>query len=359
LSVLVSARQGKPGEHLEAWRHHITGVFASATAGSPTAITACSIRISGIGRLLVSEVSADAAVVTPKTVSGAFEGNHYKVALQMQGNFLLEQDGRQTALEPGDFTFFDGRRPFRLAFADPYRTLFFALPPKLLPFDPKRMQQTGPARVSGRQGLGSLVSGFLTQLATEADYLDGQGAERLSGNVADLLTTAFTESLKQDPVAPGDTLRMQVRHYIEQHLDDPGLAPASIAAGCYISTRYLHKIFEHEGTTVTGWIRMRRLEKIRRDLADPLLASRQVGDIGARWGLVNPSQLSRHFRDAYDTSPREYRARATAQQRAARHNGGSERVPDSAPAPARGPQATVRPDQLKPPADGPLRDARS
>jgi AraC-like DNA-binding protein len=317
LSVFVSERQAKPGVHLDAWRHHITEVFASATAGPPTAITACSIKVRGIGHLRVSEVSADAGVVTQKTVSGAFEGNHCKVALQLQGNFLLEQEGRQAALEPGDFTFFDGRRPFRLAFEDRYRTLFFALPANLLSFDPQRMQQTGPALVSGRQGLGNLVSGFLTRLATEADHLDGQGAERLTGNVADLLATAFTESLKQHPVAPGDTLRMQVHYYIEQHLDDPELTPAVIAAACYISTRYLHKIFEHEGTTVTGWIRMRRLEKIRRDLADPLLASRQVGDIGARWGLVNPSQLSRHFRDAYDTSPREYRAMMTAQQRAA------------------------------------------
>lgn len=61
----------------------------------------------------------------------------------------------------------------------------------------------------------------------------------------------------------------------------------------------------------------RRLAKIRRDLADPLLAERQVGDIGARWGLVNPSQLSRHFRDAYDMSPREYRASVRAQHSAA------------------------------------------
>lgn len=70
------------------------------------------------------------------------------------------------------------------------------------------------------------------------------------------------------------------------------MTPASISAACYISTRYLHKIFEREGTTVTGWIRMRRLEKISRDPADPRLADQPVGDIGARWGLVNPSQLA-------------------------------------------------------------------
>lgn len=81
-----------------------------------------------------------------------------------------------------------------------------------------------------------------------------------------------------------------------------------IASALHISTRYLHKLFEADGTTAGAWIRARRMERCRRDLADPMMASYSVSTIGARWGLLDPSRMSRLFRQAYGMSPREYRA---------------------------------------------------
>ena len=46
--------------------------------------------------------------------------------------------------------------------------------------------------------------------------------------------------------------------FIQQHLDDPGLSPAEIAAAHHISLRLLHKLFQEQGETVAGWIRARR-----------------------------------------------------------------------------------------------------
>jgi AraC-like DNA-binding protein len=69
----------------------------------------------------------------------------------------------------------------------------------------------------------------------------------------------------------------------------------------------MHKLFEAEGTTACAWIRARRLEHCRRDLADPALAARSVSAVGARWGLPDASRFSRLFREAYQVSPREYR----------------------------------------------------
>ena len=59
---------------------------------------------------------------------------------------------------------------------------------------------------------------------------------------------------------PSTALRPRIKAWIEGHLDDPGLGPESIAAAHYISVRYLHKLFEPEGVSVSEWVRQKRLD---------------------------------------------------------------------------------------------------
>jgi AraC-like DNA-binding protein len=102
----------------------------------------------------------------------------------------------------------------------------------------------------------------------------------------------------------------QVRHYIETNLGSPELSPTQIAAAHFISTRHLHGLFREKGTTVSTWIRERRLENCRRDLIEPLNAHLSVGAIAARWGFVEAAHFSRVFKAAYEMSPSELRARS-------------------------------------------------
>ena len=77
-----------------------------------------------------------------------------------------------------------------------------------------------------------------------------------------------------------------------------------------MSLRSLHQLFHDEGLTVAGWIRQRRLERCRRDLADPALAARPVAAIAARWGYPSAAEFSRAFRAAHGVPPAEYRRSA-------------------------------------------------
>jgi len=60
-----------------------------------------------------------------------------------------------------------------------------------------------------------------------------------------------------------------------------------------------------------AWIRSRRLEGARRDLADPELAGLTISALAARWGFGDPARFSRAFRAVYGCSPTEARAVAT------------------------------------------------
>jgi AraC-like DNA-binding protein len=100
-----------------------------------------------------------------------------------------------------------------------------------------------------------------------------------------------------------------------------------VARACFISTRYLHRVFAGQGLSVCDWIRSERLERCRNDLVDPAYADLSISAIASRWGLPSAPHFSRLFRDAYGCSPREFRRAAP---------GGATAVAGPAPAPGRG-----------------------
>ena len=108
-----------------------------------------------------------------------------------------------------------------------------------------------------------------------------------------------------------------MKDHIEKNLTDPLLSPSSIAEAHFISTRRLHYLFRDEGTTVTAWIKTRRLERCRLELSDPYLGEDTVTRIAQRCGFVDAAHFSRCFRVAYGVSPREYRLRWTRSPAAA------------------------------------------
>ena len=110
------------------------------------------------------------------------------------------------------------------------------------------------------------------------------------------------------PETQRGALQAQIHEFIQQRLGDPRLCPDIIAAAHRVSTRYLHLLFQEQGLTpVAGWIRERRLERCRHDLANPSQQGRPIHAIAARWGFPDPAHFSRTFRTAYGMSPRDYR----------------------------------------------------
>ncbi|MEU9123638.1 helix-turn-helix domain-containing protein [Streptomyces sp. NPDC048506] len=62
-----------------------------------------------------------------------------------------------------------------------------------------------------------------------------------------------------------------------------------------------------EEATVAAWIRRRRLDAARGDLADPALDAVPIHAIAARWGFPRAAVFTRAFRSAYGIPPRDYR----------------------------------------------------
>jgi len=269
------------------------------------------IRGAAVDEVHVTDLRATSHVVerTPELIARG-DRSFFKVSLMLAGTGLLIQDDREAVLRPGDLAVYDTDRPYSLVFGEDFRTMVVMFPKHLISLPPDMVGQLTAVRISGQEGLGSMVVPYLTQLAGNLDQLAGTTGARLAHSALDLVTTVFTRELGLDELSadPHRALVQRIRGYIDRNLASTELGPAAIASAHFISTRHLHGLFQEQGMTVSTWIRTRRLEQCRRDLLDPMLADRPVAAIAARWGFVDAAHFSRAFKAAFSVSPSEYRA---------------------------------------------------
>lgn len=269
------------------------------------------IRLSSLNEIHLSEVAARPHTVerTPELIARGNRG-FYKLSLQLAGSGLLIQDNREALLRPGDIAVYDTERPYTMVFDEDFRMMVVMFPQRLLNLPSEAISQLTAVRFVEGQGVAGMIAPFLTRMVENLDMLSGPTGARLALNAVDLVSTMFASELGVT-AAPSthDALLARVRGYIEEHLGESDLGPTEIAAAHYISTRHLHGIFREQGTTVSTWIRTRRLERTRRDLIDPTLASQSISAIASRSGFVDAAHFSRLFKATFGESPSEVRTR--------------------------------------------------
>ena len=312
MTVVLRATDVPVPSRMEYWRHVLDGTLGPLEVRQPGGLDVRDqLRLGEAGVVRVGELS------TGRPGGASRTGRHIrrsdldvcKVDVLARGRGVVQQDGREAELGPGDLTLVDLSRPVRWAMS-PARVVAVVFPRALLPLPSDEVARLTAVRIPGDQGPAALASTLARQLVGPLD--DAADGTRLGTAVLDLLTVALAARARRTgTVAPDSQRRVllqRVHAYIEQHLGDPGLAPETIAAAHHVSVRYLYKLFEAQGQGVAGQVRRRRLERCRRDLLDPGLHARPVSAIGARWGLPDPASFSRAFRDAYGVPPSEYRA---------------------------------------------------
>ena len=277
-------------------------------------------RSSGLGpmQVVVMDVMPITVRRTPALISQADPDMLKMLLVCGSGTSIVAQGGQQARLSAAEFAIYNTRQPYEVACAvdqeGPTRLLTFMFPPSLLPLAPSRLRELTAVRIPATAGLGDLTAQFLLQLANNVDHYSPAEAARLSGAALEVLATRLARELDVGDWGTPETRRhallTTVQAFIHQHLGDGRLSPTMIAAAHHISLRSLHQLFHDEGLTVAGWIRQRRLDRCRRDLDDPALASRPVAAIAARWGFSSAADFSRAFRSAHGIPPAEYRRSA-------------------------------------------------
>jgi AraC-like DNA-binding protein len=241
------------------------------------------------------------------------------LSVVLRGQINAAQEGRTGVARVGDMISYETSHPVIFRADEPYESLVVRVPRQLL--GPQEAEISGRTAVGirGAEGLPRAAAAFFRGLVggLEDGTLSVSDAPNTVECVLDLIRGLYQAPARtQEPtrLRSRAEILLNVQAYIEANLADPKLDPEDIARASFISTRYLHKLFEAEGTSVCRWIRATRLERCRRDLLDPALRDQTILEISSRWGLPGPQHFSRLFRTAYGCSASELR-RGAAERR--------------------------------------------
>ncbi|MER6524002.1 helix-turn-helix domain-containing protein [Streptomyces sp. NPDC001508] len=317
---VLSTRSVPPRESLGFWHDAVLTTLVGMDIATEGRTYDATLRTDRIGDLGITTVECDPGRVhrSPRRIAHG-DGRDIFVTVQSTGRAQVEQDGRTTELRAGDIGFFETVRPFQTAFPERFRLKIFAVPRALLGRSEADLRQLTGLAVRPSGGLPALLAPLLERLADTSESYATPVAERLAEGVIDLMAATVADRLGEDPaVLPGAdrVLPLRIKTFIRWHLSDPGLTPRAIADAHGISVRYLHRMFEAEGTTVARWIRELRLHECRRELAVRAPGSVSLGQVARRWGFPSAARFSRAFRSAFGLSPTDWLDRERASRAA-------------------------------------------
>ncbi len=232
------------------------------------------------------------------------------VLQQLSGTAFFHQDSRSATVGPNDIICLDNTRPLAITIKGDYKQLLLHVPYDLWE---QRFGRTEPLTVRALRSdslMGSLVANYLRQIPSLEAQVDSMTASRLEETTLSLLGTAFGSFVinqKSSQSTSRTALLYRAKSFIDQNLNDPDLNTKKVAAFLRISESYLQALFRDENQSVSNWIWKMRLEKCRRDIANPLLAGKSLSEIAFSFGFNSFSHFSRKFKETFKMTASEYR----------------------------------------------------
>ncbi|GAA2399423.1 helix-turn-helix domain-containing protein [Actinomadura vinacea] len=238
---------------------------------------------------------------------GSADPEMLKVALIRRGRAGVEQDDQQCVVRPGDLVAYDTTRPYELRYWDDFDITVLAIPRARLGPSAELIRRRSASPLPVDVTVRSVVSGCLAGLGADLDGLSPAAGMHLADALVSLVTSAFTDEAPER-AEPDSALGDRVVAHCLANLSDPDLSVGSVARRHGISVRHLHRVLSGRGISLAAWIRHERLLRIRRDLSNPALAHRTAAEIAARWGILDPTHLSRALKAEFGRTAKEIRS---------------------------------------------------
>jgi AraC-like DNA-binding protein len=230
-----------------------------------------------------------------------------RIWLQRSGCATVRQDGREVVLQPSQMAIYEAGRPYQLRLEHRWSGAVLAFPRDGLGLPENLVADSMTRAHTLTDGPGAVLASFVSSVIEQRRSIDGRSAGRLGEASLHLVAGTLSAAAPQRD-GSAEALRLQILSYVRAHLTETDLTHARVAAAHHMAARTLHRLFEEEPCTVTGYIRSCRLEGVRRDLADPLLAHRSVAAVAARWCFTSPAHFTRAFHARYGVNPSAVRA---------------------------------------------------
>lgn len=266
-----------------------------------------------LGWMQISELRTNAQVVRrSRPLAARSEAAMYKLTLQLRQRSEIRQCSRAALLMPGQWTIYDTTMPYEVSVDDDAHFLVLKIPGEHLSAWQPYIRNALARPFSTQQGCGRMAMQLLRLSLQEQSGLTHNARQLAASSILHMLGLHLSEAqcdpALQQPWRQAQLIQMQ--QHILEHLHDPELSPASVAASFRVSRRYLYGLFQQAGMTPSDFILNSRLTRCRDALREPALAAHSIGHIAGQYGFVDAAGFSRVFRRCYGVSPSQWRKEA-------------------------------------------------
>ncbi len=308
-------------ERLDGWREEFGRRILNAelnSLGDPREPFRVHLEALQMGQVLFTDDHGTPASVTRNKKQAADGDDGFTFLVNRRGSLRLSQSGEITGHKNCGVTLLDHGRPFEVfcaaqemppagqsprwvyAYHVPRRLLLDAAPAaegRVLAARPELLEYL--VRYSEKMA-GPHVSADAAMLASMGDHIFDL-LVLMAGGGKDAAELAERRGLR--------AVRLQaILDFIGQNLDNPALDRDMIAAAHGIGTRYVSRLMEEHGETLSHYILRLRLDRAAAMLADPAWKNSRVSDIAYACGFSDLSYFNRAFRRRFGLSPSAARA---------------------------------------------------
>jgi AraC-like DNA-binding protein len=274
----------------------------------------------GVADVAISKWFLPGASLLSGTLSGvrqlgtptADDSDDVFFGVNVVGESTASQAGQTITIGDGDATFVSlAEGPFSVVRAVPTRFIGLRLPRTAVaamvpnPDDPRLRL------VPRASDALSLLTNYMQAILNTQSLASPVMARTVVNHLADLVALSLGATSDAAHVARArgvKAARLQtIKADIEAKLADGPLTVIEVAARHGVTPRYIHKLFETEGTTYTQYVLRRRLDHAHRRLRDPRGATQTISSIAYDVGFTDLSYFNRTFRRHFNATPSDVR----------------------------------------------------
>jgi AraC-like DNA-binding protein len=244
------------------------------------------------------------------TVKG---NDDFILKIHLEGSGQFSQFGRDVTIGSGEAVLLSGKDVFSALIPVPVRYIAIGVPRHALwsrVYNPEAVFLK-PIPITN-ETLRLLIR-YLSLLNSEdvlSATIEPRLGQMLVTHVHDLLALLLgaTQDAAEQAIGNQRVVRLHaIKSDILARLDQGSLSVAMMAERHGVSTRYVQKLFELEGTTFSEFVLTERLARAHRMLVDPQFADRPISSIGYEAGFTDLSHFNRAFRRRYGATPSDVR----------------------------------------------------
>lgn len=312
-SFQFSTRALAPGQRVAAWNSAFGQTKARRLLAPQAEPFHLEMKGCALGRAEVMRVAVTVGGAAHRGRDLVADGNDDIVLhIQQRGSRIASQLGRETKVPPGGGIVTTNAEPSTIVLPGAARFVCVAVPRRSLLGLVPRLDDALARPVSPETGILRLLARYLGILDDEAAVANPALRQAVTLHLHDLCSLAIGAGRDVAEIAVGRGLRAArlraIKACIADRLTDPALSAQSIAGREGISARYVHKLFEHEGTTVSHFVLGQRLQRVHRMLSDSRHAHRRIAELAFEAGFSDVSTFNREFRHRYGMTPSDLRA---------------------------------------------------